>query len=221
MMRRSSAERLSTRQNSYRDFLPWSLLASLDQSPHHNRQAWEARIREPVSVTWIISDTHNDVGVLRITAGASSIPGTDSQLTTLYLLRHARGYGLGSEALAFARAEAARRGAPALGVCVLAGLGAFLKANIAAHSRLLTDAFSGYRGRGADLGGHLKHTPVVQGEGANAGGCFRSSIPCSATSKPCSSARITASAPSTCRATCGNGPTASIAATSPTAWTAI
>jgi transposase-like protein len=53
-----------------------------------------------------------------------------------------------------------------------AELGAFLKANIAAHSHLLTDAFSGYRGRGADLGGHLKHTPVVQGEGANAGGFF-------------------------------------------------
>jgi transposase-like protein len=51
-------------------------------------------------------------------------------------------------------------------------LGAFLKANIAPHSRLLTDAFSGYSGRDADLGGHLKHTPVVQGEGANAGEFF-------------------------------------------------
>jgi GNAT superfamily N-acetyltransferase len=108
-------------QDSYCDFLPWSLLASLDQNPYHNRQAWEARIREPASVTWIISDMHNDVGVLRITAGASSIPGTDTQLTSLYLLRHARGYGLGSDALAFARAEAARRGALILGVCALAG----------------------------------------------------------------------------------------------------
>src|ERR1700730_7608209 len=37
----------------------------------------------------------------------------------------------------------------------------------------------------------------------------RSSIPCSATSKPGSSALITASAPSTCRAIFGNGPTGS------------
>ena len=51
-------------------------------------------------------------------------------------------------------------------------LGAFLKANVAAHSHLLTDAFAGYRGRDADLGGHLQHTPVVQGEGANAGEFF-------------------------------------------------
>jgi ribosomal protein S18 acetylase RimI-like enzyme len=112
---------ISSWQDAYRDFLPRPFLASLDQNPHHDRQAWEARIKEPASVTWIISDTRNDVGVLRITTGASSIPGTDSQLTTLYLLQQARGCGLGSEALMFARAEAARRGAPVLGVCVLAG----------------------------------------------------------------------------------------------------
>jgi transposase-like protein len=53
-----------------------------------------------------------------------------------------------------------------------AELGAFLKANVAAHSHLLTDAFAGYSGRDADLGEHLKHTPVVQGEGANAGEFF-------------------------------------------------
>jgi ribosomal protein S18 acetylase RimI-like enzyme len=72
-------------------------------------------------MTWIISDTRNDVGVLRIVTSPSSIPGTDSQLTTLYLLRQSRGHGLGSEALAFARVEAARRARPILGVCVLAG----------------------------------------------------------------------------------------------------
>jgi len=72
-------------------------------------------------VTWIISDTRDDVGVLRIVTGASSIPGTDSQLSTLYLLRESRGHGLGSEALAFARAEASRQARPILGVCVLAG----------------------------------------------------------------------------------------------------
>ena len=47
-------------------------------------------------------------------------------------------------------------------------LGAFLKANVAAQSHLLTDGFAGYRG----LGEHLKHTPVVQGEASNAGEFF-------------------------------------------------
>jgi ribosomal protein S18 acetylase RimI-like enzyme len=111
---------ISAWRDAYRDFLPWPLLASLDQNPHHDRRAWEERIKEPASVTWIISDISNDVGVLRITTGTSSIPDTDSQLTTLYLLQQARGCGLGSEALMFARAEAARRSAPVLGVCVLA-----------------------------------------------------------------------------------------------------
>src|SRR5271163_1315565 len=53
-----------------------------------------------------------------------------------------------------------------------AALGAFLKANVAAQSRLLTDGFAGYRGRDAELGEHLKHTPVVQDVGANAGAFF-------------------------------------------------
>lgn len=46
-------------------------------------------------------------------------------------------------------------------------LGRFLKASIAARSHLLTDGFSGYQGKDAALGDHLKHTPVVQGEGPN------------------------------------------------------
>src|SRR5438132_6441428 len=49
-----------------------------------------------------------------------------------------------------------------------AELGAFLKGNVAAGSHLLTDGFAGYRGRDAALGEHLKHTPVVQDEAANA-----------------------------------------------------
>src|SRR6266853_1060011 len=53
-----------------------------------------------------------------------------------------------------------------------AELGAFLKANVAAGSHLLTDGFAGYRGGDASLGEHLKHTPVVQGEGVNAGEFF-------------------------------------------------
>src|SRR6201996_5226881 len=53
-----------------------------------------------------------------------------------------------------------------------AELGAFLKTNLAAGSHLLTDGFAGYRGRDADLGEHLKHTPVVQDAPANAGEFF-------------------------------------------------
>src|SRR5260370_1360056 len=53
-----------------------------------------------------------------------------------------------------------------------AELGAFLKENVAAQSHLLTDGFASYRGRDAALGEHLKHTPVVQDEGANAGEFF-------------------------------------------------
>ena len=53
-----------------------------------------------------------------------------------------------------------------------AELGAFIKANVAAKSHLLTDGFKGYQGREAALGEHLKHTPVIQGEGANAAEFF-------------------------------------------------
>ena len=53
-----------------------------------------------------------------------------------------------------------------------AELGVFLKANVAANSHLLTDGFAGYRGRDADLGEYLKHTPVVQDDSANAGKFF-------------------------------------------------
>jgi hypothetical protein len=80
-------------QDAYSDFLPWSFLASLERNPHHNRRAWVSRIAEPASVTWIICQGREDVGALRIIAGASTIPGTDSQLTTLYLLPRARGMG--------------------------------------------------------------------------------------------------------------------------------
>jgi hypothetical protein len=53
-----------------------------------------------------------------------------------------------------------------------AELSAFLKANIAAHSHLPTAGFAGYRGRGAGLGEHLKHTPRILDEGANNGEFF-------------------------------------------------
>jgi transposase-like protein len=51
-------------------------------------------------------------------------------------------------------------------------LGAFLKSNVAAGSHLLTDGFAGYRSQQADLGEHLKHTPIVQDQGANAAEFF-------------------------------------------------
>lgn len=53
-----------------------------------------------------------------------------------------------------------------------AELGAFLKTAVAAKSHLLTDGFKGYQGRDAALGDHLKHTPVIQGDGANAAEFF-------------------------------------------------
>jgi hypothetical protein len=61
-----------------------------------------------------------------------------------------------------------------------AELGAFLKANIAAKSHLLTDGFAGYRGRDADLGDYLKRSRTTAPMPANSS---RSSARCSATSK--------------------------------------
>jgi transposase-like protein len=51
-------------------------------------------------------------------------------------------------------------------------LGTFLRANVAANSHLLTDGFMGYQGRDAALATHLKHTPIIQGDGANAAEFF-------------------------------------------------
>jgi transposase-like protein len=53
-----------------------------------------------------------------------------------------------------------------------AELGSFLRTNVAAKSHLLTDGFKAYQGRDAALAGHLKHTPVIQGDGANAAKFF-------------------------------------------------
>ena len=109
-------------RDAYNGFLPPSLLASLHESPHHDRRSWERRILEPGATTWLISDQEGtDVGVLRIRVGSSSVADTDCELTTLYLLGHARGRGLGSAALAYARAAASRQAARALGLGVLVG----------------------------------------------------------------------------------------------------
>jgi transposase-like protein len=53
-----------------------------------------------------------------------------------------------------------------------AELGGFLKANVAAGSHLLTDGFAGYQGRKAALDQHLRHTPVIQDQGAKAAEFF-------------------------------------------------
>jgi ribosomal protein S18 acetylase RimI-like enzyme len=109
-------------RDAYKGCLPPSLLASLRDSPHHDRRSWERRILEPDATTWFISDqAGTEVGVLRIRMGTSSVPDTDGELTTLYLLAHARGHGLGSAALVYVRAAASRQGARALGLGVLAG----------------------------------------------------------------------------------------------------
>jgi transposase-like protein len=51
-------------------------------------------------------------------------------------------------------------------------LGSFLKDNVAAQSHLLTDGFAGYQGKKAALDDHLKHTPVIQDQGAKAAEFF-------------------------------------------------
>jgi transposase-like protein len=100
------------------------------------------------------------------------------------------------------------------------GLGAFLKDNVAAGSHLLTDGLAGYRGRDAALAEHVKHTPVIQDEAANAGAFFPiihtlfSNIKAwlVGTHHGVSAKHL----PRYLR----SGPTASMAAICPTAWTA-
>ena len=109
-------------RDAYKGFLPPSLLASLHEHPHHDRRSWESRILDPGAATWLISDHAGaGIGVLRIRIARSTVPDTDCELTTLYLLAHVRGQGLGSAALTYARAAASRQGPRALGLGVLAG----------------------------------------------------------------------------------------------------
>src|SRR5438045_5200505 len=53
-----------------------------------------------------------------------------------------------------------------------AELGAFLKQSVAGGCHLLARGFAGYSGRHSGPGEHLKHTPVVQDQAANAGAFF-------------------------------------------------
>jgi hypothetical protein len=97
-----------------------------------------------------------------------------------------------------------------------AELGAFLKANGAAGAHLLTDGFAGYGGRDAALGEHLKHTPVVQDEGVNAGEVF----PIIHTLFSNIKAWLVGVSAKHLPRYFGNGPTGSTAATCPADWTA-
>jgi ribosomal protein S18 acetylase RimI-like enzyme len=95
---------------------------SLDENPHHYARSRAARISDRTAVTCMISDrAGDDIGVLRMTIGRSSVPGTAGELTTLYLLPQARGLSIGSNLIACGRAETARQGARVVAVCVLAG----------------------------------------------------------------------------------------------------
>jgi hypothetical protein len=102
-----------------------------------------------------------------------------------------------------------------------AELGAFLKANVVAGSHLLTDGFAGYRGGDAGLDEHLKHTPVVQGEEANAGEFFPIIHTLFSNIKAWLVGTHHGVSAKHLRAIFGNGPTGSTAATCPTGWTAI
>jgi hypothetical protein len=99
--------------------------------------------------------------------------------------------------------------------------GAFLKANVVAGSHLLTDGFAGYRGGGAGLDEHLKHTPVVQGEEANAGEFFPIIHTLFSNIKAWLVGTHHGVGAKHLPRYLGNGPTGSTAATCPTGWTAI
>jgi hypothetical protein len=96
-------------------------------------------------------------------------------------------------------------------------MGAFLKANVVAKSHLLTDEFAGYRGRDADLGDYLKHTPIVQGDSANAGEFFPIIHTLFSNIKAWLVGPHHGVSASTSRAACGSGP---IGSTCPTVWIA-
>ena len=99
-------------------------------------------------------------------------------------------------------------------------LGAFLKANVAAGSHLLTDGFAAYRGRDAALGEHLTHTPVVQDDGANAGEFFPIIHTLFSNIKAWLVGTHHGVSAKHLPRYFGNGPTGLIVATCPTGWTA-
>lgn len=104
---------------TYAGFLPAGLLAGLEASRYHDVQSWAGRIAE--GGCWMLERAGAMQGILRISFAESCVPGTEAELTTLYVAAGARGQGLGGQAIGFARAQAAARGTAGLGVCVLAG----------------------------------------------------------------------------------------------------
>jgi GNAT superfamily N-acetyltransferase len=106
-------------RDSYADFLPASLLDGLEENPHHDAESWHARIAAPSARTWVISAKGGtEIGVVRLEL-ATSITGTRSELTTLYVDAAWRNRGVGSAALAHVLTEARRHDALPLGVGVL------------------------------------------------------------------------------------------------------
>ncbi len=107
-------------RDSYAGFLPASLLDGLDRNPHHDVEAWRARIADPAARTWIVTEGGGDIGLVRLDLD-SSVPETRSELTTLYIAAERRGMGIGAAALRFATGEAKRLDALPIGICVLSG----------------------------------------------------------------------------------------------------
>jgi GNAT superfamily N-acetyltransferase len=108
-------------RDSYADFLPAALLAGLDRNPHHDVGAWRKLIAAPSSWTWIMSKEHGgDIGIVRLDLN-SSIPGTRTELTTLYIDAAWRGRGLGRHLLNVALQEARRLEAVPMGLTILSG----------------------------------------------------------------------------------------------------
>lgn len=64
-----------------------------------------------------------DVGVLRVNTTTSSVPGSDCEVTTLYILPDAcgRGPGCGALILPMHERQHSGKGHESLGLCVLAG----------------------------------------------------------------------------------------------------
>jgi hypothetical protein len=100
-------------------------------------------------------------------------------------------------------------------------LGAFLKANVAAGSHLLTDAFAGYCSEQAGLEAHLRHTPIVQDQAANAAEYFPIIHTLFSNIKAWLAGTHHGVSAKHLHATCGNGRTASTAAAGTMGWTAI
>lgn len=107
-------------RDSYAGFLPASLLDGLDGNEHHDVASWRARIAAASARTWIVSDDGEAIGVARLELGGS-VPGTRSELTTLYIGAACRGRGIGVVALQFVSGEASRLDALPTGLCVLSG----------------------------------------------------------------------------------------------------